>query len=312
MSQEFSESTSKKRKMTSLKPQRNKSAFMLFSIDTRQKLKSNNQLNSNEMMIKIAELWKQLDLQERSKYEDIAKQDRERYKREFAAFAQAHPTKIIHNRTKGNYVKKPPAAYGLFVKNITKTIKENNEGIKMADVLKKVPDLWKQLSAPEKAVFEEKAKIEKKIARDKLRVISNVKQNKKSKSKTKVKQDLDDSRFPKKLKIQDKNADIKLKKLKKQDFAQQKQSDKFGHFKLTAFSSTLSTSHQPKIISIFDDKFEHAYTKLQQKIISAPKIDYLDEDNQTEHKSDSSTFQTPHVLDNEFDFLNFNLKREES
>jgi len=151
------------------KPERNKSAFIHFSQDARIYLNDSEDLNSNEMMVRIAELWKKLSLQEKERYKQIARADKERYIREFGIFSETHlSTKIIHNRSK-NHIKKPCSAYALFLKSTHDRVKEENPGIKMADVLKKVGEMWKNICPAEKAVLEERAMMEKSIIQEQMK-----------------------------------------------------------------------------------------------------------------------------------------------
>jgi len=157
-------------KSKSKKPKRNKSAFILFSIDMRAKLKTDaqDQVNSNEMMVKLAELWKQLPSEEKERYNSEAKSDKMRYLQELDDFSKAHPTETIHNKTKKNHVKKPCSSYAIFLKEMKNVIKDQTPNLKMADVLKIVSEKWKGLTEEEKAVYQERAKIEKELVKAKL------------------------------------------------------------------------------------------------------------------------------------------------
>ena len=152
------------------KPRRNKSAFILFSIETRAKLKAQlgEDVNSNEMMVRLAEKWKNLEKDEKNRFQTEAKLDKERYQRELDAFWKENPQELIQNRTKKNHVKKPCSAYALYLKEVKEEIKKDNPKMKMADVLKIVSERWKQLNNQEKAKYNEIAEKEKQIARAKL------------------------------------------------------------------------------------------------------------------------------------------------
>lgn len=152
------------------KPKRNKSAFILFSIEMRAKLKTGvqDQLNSNEMMVKLAELWKQLPKEEKEKFHAEAKSDKMRYLKELDNFSRNFPTESIHNKTKKNHIKKPCSAYAIFLKEMKKIIKKQKPELKMADVLKIVSEKWKGLTEQEKVIYQERAKLEKELVRVKL------------------------------------------------------------------------------------------------------------------------------------------------
>ena len=125
-------------------------------------------LNSNEMMVKLANLWKELPDDEKKKYFDQAEKEKVRYLLELNDFYQNFPFEVIQNKTKRNHVKKPCSAYALFLKEMKKTIKAQNPSLKMADVLKVVGEKWKSLSEEERAVYQDKAQAEKEMTKAKI------------------------------------------------------------------------------------------------------------------------------------------------
>lgn len=152
------------------KPKRNRSAFIIFSSEMRAKIRSEQKekLNSNEMMVKLANLWKELPEEEKKRYFDQAEKEKVRYLLELNDFYQNFPFEVIQNKTKRNHVKKPCSAYALYLKEMKKTIKSQNPSLKMADVLKVVGERWKSLSEEEKAVYQEKAQNEKEMTKAKI------------------------------------------------------------------------------------------------------------------------------------------------
>jgi hypothetical protein len=152
------------------KPKRNKSAFILFSIEKRAEFKSdvNDHVNSNQMMVKLADSWKELPKEEKEKYNSKAKNDKLRYLRELDAFSKEHPHESIQNRTKKNHIKKPCSAYALFLKEMKKIIKRQDPDLKMADILKVVSEKWKQLPDPERLIYQERARAEKAVVKARL------------------------------------------------------------------------------------------------------------------------------------------------
>ncbi len=152
------------------KPKRNRSAFIIFSSEMRPLIKANEKQksNSNEMMVKLADLWKGLNEEERKKYHDMAEKEKVRYLLELNEFYQTHPYDIIQNKTKNNHVKKPCSAYGLFLKETKKTVKLEKPDLKMADVLKIVAERWKVLDEKTRKVYQEQAKAEKEAVKGKI------------------------------------------------------------------------------------------------------------------------------------------------
>jgi hypothetical protein len=151
------------------KPRRNKSAFIFFSAEARAKLRlDDGSLNSNEMMVRLADLWKNLSDKEREKYNLLARDDKLRYQQELVDFAKTHPNETIHNKTKNNHVKKPCSAYGIFLRERKDIIKRQQPNLKMADVLKIVSQDWKRLNDVQRRSFQEKANKEKEAVKSKL------------------------------------------------------------------------------------------------------------------------------------------------
>jgi len=152
------------------KPKRNKSAFILFSSETRKVLKaeSGGQINSNEMMVKLADLWRDLDSKDKEKYYQLADKDKERYLEELNVYLQNCPTGVIKNKTKKNHIKKPCSSYAIFVKEMKEVIKGERPELKMADILKIIAERWKKLTDDEKAIYQEKSRIEKEVVKAKL------------------------------------------------------------------------------------------------------------------------------------------------
>jgi hypothetical protein len=71
------------------------------------------------------------------------------------------PTKKAKDVKDANAVKKPLSSYMLFCKDRRSVITAENVGIAPRDVLKKLGEVWKALSADEKSVYTEKASEDK-------------------------------------------------------------------------------------------------------------------------------------------------------
>lgn len=138
----------------SKKPKRNRSAFIIYSSEMRTKLRTDKQaMNSNEMMVQLASMWKELDEETRQIYFDKAEKEKIKYLLELNEFYQTFPFEIIQNKTKRNHVKKPCSAYAIFLKEMKQTIKDENPTLKMADILKIVGERWKSLEESKKALY---------------------------------------------------------------------------------------------------------------------------------------------------------------
>jgi high mobility group protein B2 len=145
------------------KPKRNRSAFILFSIDIREKLKPKelDKLNPNDKFVRIAQLWKEISDSERKVYEQRAKEEKERYTNELTDFCKIFPSEPIQRPR--NHIKKPCNAYGYYLKHIKESIRTEKPELRMCEVLRIVGERWKKLSPEEKIVFEERAEASRKI-----------------------------------------------------------------------------------------------------------------------------------------------------
>lgn len=144
------------------KPKRNRSAFILFSIDIRQKqnVQALDELNPNDKFVKIAQLWKEASEETRQIYEQKAKQEKLKYASELSDFCKTYPTEPIQRPR--NYIKKPCNAYGYFLKEMKEEIRKQNPEMRMCEVLRIVGEKWKLLSAENKEKYELQAEASKK------------------------------------------------------------------------------------------------------------------------------------------------------
>jgi len=144
------------------KPKRNRSAFILFSIDLRKKLKTKelDELNPNDKFVKIAQLWKEISEEERKVYEERAKIEKEKYTSELNAFCRIFPSEPIQRPR--NHIKKPCNAYGFYLRDMKEEIRKEDPNKRMCEVLRIVGEKWKHLSPEQKQAYEEKAEIGRK------------------------------------------------------------------------------------------------------------------------------------------------------
>lgn len=144
------------------KPKRNRSAFILFSIDIRKKTQQENLdvLNPNDKFVKIAQLWKELSEEERKIYEERAKQEKERYASELSSFCKSFPTEPIQRPR--NHIKKPCNAYGYYLKDVKEVIRKESPDLRMCEVLRIVGERWKKLSSEDRQKYEKKAEASRK------------------------------------------------------------------------------------------------------------------------------------------------------
>jgi len=139
------------------KPKRNRSAFILFSIDLRTKIKNKEleDLNPNDKFVKIAEMWKEISDEERKIYEERARKEKERYTVELNDFCKIFPSEPIQRPR--NHIKKPCNAYGFYLRAMKEEIRKEHPKMRMCEVLRVVSEKWKNLTPDDKQIYEKKA-----------------------------------------------------------------------------------------------------------------------------------------------------------
>jgi len=152
------------------KPKRNRSAFIIFSSEMRSVMKADDKqnTNSNEMMVKLADLWKNLKEGDKKRYHEMAEKEKVKYLTELNEYYLHNPLDVIQNKTKKNHIKKPCSAYGLFLKEAKDVVKNENPNLKMADVLKVVAEKWKNLDEKHKMKYQAQAQAEKEFVKSKI------------------------------------------------------------------------------------------------------------------------------------------------
>lgn len=139
------------------KPKRNRSAFILFSIDLRTKIQNKEleDLNPNDKFVKIAEMWKGITDEERKIYEERARKEKERYTVELNDFCKIFPSEPIQRPR--NHIKKPCNAYGFYLRAMKEEIRKEHPKMRMCEVLRVVSEKWKILTPDDKQIYEKKA-----------------------------------------------------------------------------------------------------------------------------------------------------------
>jgi hypothetical protein len=142
-------------------PKRNRSAYFLFSMDVRAKLKADNsQLTPLETQALVSKYWKELSVEEKEKYELRAKEEKLEYLVAMDKFySNLTPETLAKSKT--NKPKKPCSAYAHFVRDIKTSLKQDNPRLIMQEILHIVSDKWKNLDEKTRAIYEEKARVDK-------------------------------------------------------------------------------------------------------------------------------------------------------
>ncbi|XP_060939955.1 high mobility group protein B2a [Limanda limanda] len=120
-----------------------------------------------EFSKKCSERWKTVSAKEKVKFEDMAKNDKVRYDREMTTYVPPKGAKKGKKKKDPNAPKRPPSAFFVFCSDHRARIKEENPGITIGDIAKKLGELWGTQTSKDKAPHEAKAaKLKEKYEKD--------------------------------------------------------------------------------------------------------------------------------------------------
>lgn len=133
-------------------PKRSKSAYIFFAIDRREMVK--NELGPGarvgDIAKKTSQFWKALSDEERKKWEEIAKSDRERYQEEKAAYSG--PLLIPGDMSTSRKAKKDPnapkrplTAFLYFSQRVRPSLKEKNPEWRIAELSQELGRRWREM-----------------------------------------------------------------------------------------------------------------------------------------------------------------------
>ncbi|CAN9510046.1 unnamed protein product [Ophioblennius macclurei] len=121
----------------------------------------------SEFSKKCAERWKTMSAKEKAKFEEMARLDKLRYEREMKSYIPPKGSKKTKKKKDPNAPKRPPSAFFVFCSEFRPKVKEDNPGISIGDIAKKLGEHWSTLGAKEKAPYEAKAaKLKEKYTKD--------------------------------------------------------------------------------------------------------------------------------------------------
>ncbi|XP_072517842.1 high mobility group protein B3b [Salminus brasiliensis] len=176
------------------KPKGKMSAYAYFVKTCREEHNKKNpgvSVNFAEFSKKCSERWKVMSPKEKTKFEDMAKQDKARYDQEMMSY---NPGKRGRKKKDPNAPRRPPSGFLLFCAERRPSIKAQNPGMGIGDIAKKLGEMWNNMSDSEKQPFLSEAnKLKDKYQKE----VANYKRKGKtgsgaSASKSKSKDDEDD------------------------------------------------------------------------------------------------------------------------
>jgi upstream-binding transcription factor len=186
------------------KPKRGKSAYLFFCADHRDEAKSQlgEEAKATEVTAELGRMWNEIkesakkeDKQKLSKYEDMAKSDKERYLSEMEGYEQSSEEEMVDegskkkseqpieeeliieeddtemenlkkllaekNKSKKTSEKKTSekktTGFSIFCKETRKEVKEENPDAKSADITKLLSGMWKELSKEDQQEWKDRA-----------------------------------------------------------------------------------------------------------------------------------------------------------
>lgn len=121
----------------------------------------------SEFSRKCSERWKTMTAKEKVKFEDMAKNDKIRYDQEMKSYIPPKGTKVGKKKKDPNAPKRPPSAFFVFCSDHRPRIKEENPGISIGEIAKKLGELWSTQSLKDKAPYSARAaKLKEKYEKD--------------------------------------------------------------------------------------------------------------------------------------------------
>ena len=141
------------------KPKRNRSAFILFSMDVQNKPHFEEKLinlNSNDRFTMVAQLWKEVSKEDRKIYEERAQQERAKYTSDLSSFCEMFPTSVLQKSR--NRTKRPCNAYGYYLKEMKDMIKDEDPNLRMCDIVRIVAERWRNLEPAQKTKYQDRAR----------------------------------------------------------------------------------------------------------------------------------------------------------
>lgn len=148
-------------------PKRSKSAYIFFAIEIRESVKA--EIGPDARVGDIAKLtsrrWKSLTDQQRLRYENVAKADRDRYLEEKAAYTgpllipptedgRSHRKMYKKRKTKDPAAPKRPLSAFLFFSQKTRpSLKKQKPGLRMAEMSQELGRRWREMTEVERLPY---------------------------------------------------------------------------------------------------------------------------------------------------------------
>ena len=166
INEEISKSLSKDTKKTKKDknaPKGVKNAYIMFCSENREKVKEQHEdMSPKEIISELARLWKETDDEDKTKYQEMAAEDKKRYESEMSDYVPSEDESPKKKSKDKNAPKGAKNAYIMFCSENRDQVKEDNENMSPNDIISELARLWKNTDDDEKAKYQEMAAEDKK------------------------------------------------------------------------------------------------------------------------------------------------------
>jgi HMG (high mobility group) box len=149
-------------------PKKWKTGYILFCVDQREKLKSENQgLSATQITSRLGALWKNLSDKEKEKYEVLSKKDKDRYESDMSSYnppessGPAESGRKSRAKQERTGPKRPLSSYMYFCQDRRESIKAVNPNMSAKEITSELGRVWKELSDEAKTPYEAQASADK-------------------------------------------------------------------------------------------------------------------------------------------------------
>jgi len=151
-------------------PKRFKSSYICFSIAMQDTVKAElgGSAKISDISKYMAEKWRALDEEERAKWDEMARKDRERYEEEVALFPGRIPPPKQRPKKDPSAPKRPMSSFLAFSQKYRGTVRQNDPTVSQKDVSKRLSEMWKNCPEDEKKEFVEREVKEREIYKGKV------------------------------------------------------------------------------------------------------------------------------------------------
>lgn len=150
----------KRRKKDPSKPRGRLSAYMYFGQTLRPALRQQHpEASVTELAKLIGQKWRELSDDDKKPYEDLAEQDKERYRREMENYVPTPGYERKKKRRNADQPKKPLSAFFLYSAKRRPDLKVKNPEMKLGDFAKVIGSEWREMTDDDKKPFADSAAI---------------------------------------------------------------------------------------------------------------------------------------------------------